>query len=173
MIFELIGTFMAGLVTGLFVFGIRRLAPNFIPKWLIPVGAGAAMLVATISSEYGWFGRTTATMPEGFVVAQSIEEAVFYRPWTYLAPLTSRFVAVDTNSVRTNESLPDQRIVDLYFYGRWAAINTVPILFDCASERTATLIQDVEFNEDGSVSDADWSPMASDDPVFVAACTAG
>lgn len=170
MFFELMGTVLAGLAMALLIFAIRRFAPDRIPRWLMPLGAGAAMIAATISSEYGWYDRTSGTMPESFVVAQSIEETAVYRPWTYLAPIRSRFVAVDTASLRTNEALPDQRIVDLYFFGRWSPVHTVPILFDCAGNRSAALVQDVEFAADGTVPGAEWSGMAADDPVLRTAC---
>ena len=173
MFFELMGTVLAGLAAALLIFAIRRFAPDRLPRWLMPVGAGVAMIAATISSEYGWYDRVSASMPEGFVVAQSVEETAIYRPWTYIAPIRSRFVAVDSGSVRTNATLPDHRIVDLYFFGRWSPVNTVPVLFDCAGNRSAALVQDVEFNADGTVPGASWSNMAADDPVLRTACEVG
>ena len=95
MFFELISTIVAGVAAGLFVWAVNRTLKGRFPKWLVPVAAGAAMLLATISSEYGWYDRTVATMPEGMVVAQTVEERTFYRPWTYMRPFVSRFVAVD------------------------------------------------------------------------------
>lgn len=170
MFFELMGTVLAGLATALLVFAIRRFAPDRVPRWLIPAAAGAAMIAAAISNEYGWYERTASRLPAGFEVANTIEEQAVWRPWTYLVPLTSRFVAVDRASVRTNDDVAGQRIVDLYFFGRWTPVHTVPVLFDCNAGRTATLVQDVQFGEDGQVAGADWSPIASDDPVFMTAC---
>ena len=113
MFFELIGTIFAGVTMGLIVWAVNRALKGRLPGWLVPVSAGLAMLVATISSEYGWFARTQATMPQGFVVADAIEEQVFYRPWTYAVPYVSRFVAVDQATARTHPAQPDKRIVDL------------------------------------------------------------
>lgn len=170
MFFELIGTLLAGVATALMIWALNRTLKGRLPKWLMPAGAGIAMLVATISSEYGWYGRTQANMPEGFVVAQAIEETTFYRPWTYAVPFVSRFVAVDTVTRRTHPQQPDQRIVDLVFYGRWQRTAKVPVLFDCAEGARADIVDGVEFANDGAVSNADWRSVGHDDPVLTVAC---
>lgn len=170
MIFELIGTILAGVAAALLVWAVNRTLKGRLPSWLIPVSAGAAMLAATISSEYGWYARTAATLPEGMIVAQTVEETAFYRPWTYLRPFTSRFVAADPLAARTHPDHPDQRIVDLVFYGRWARIAKVPMLFDCAGNRRADIVDGIEFGEGGAVLDARWRAVPPGDPVQDAAC---
>ena len=170
MFFELISTIVAGVAAGLFVWAVNRTLKGRLPKWLVPVAAGAAMLLATISSEYGWYDRTVATMPEGMVVAQTVEERTFYRPWTYMRPFVSRFVAVDLATARTHPDQPAQRIVDLVFFGRWTRTAKVPALFDCANSQTADIVDGVEFGADGEVLNANWRSMESDDPILSAAC---
>ncbi|SFR59244.1 hypothetical protein [Litoreibacter janthinus] len=172
MFFELIGTIVAGAAAALLVWAINRTLKGRLPKWLIPAAAGVAMLMATISSEYGWFERTKASMPEGFVVAQAIEERAFYRPWTYAKPYIARFVAVDQAMARTHDAQPDQRIVDLVFYGRWARTAKVPMLFDCMNAKRADVVDGIEFGADGKVLDAEWRSVEPDDPILTAACEA-
>lgn len=173
MIFELIGTFVAGAAAALLFWAINRTLKGRLPGWMMPVSAGAAMLIATISSEYGWFSRTEASMPEGMIVAQAIEEQVFYRPWTYAKPFVSRFVAVDRATMRTHPKQPDQRIVDLVFYGRWTRTAKVPVLFDCAGGKRADIADGIEFGEDGAVLNAQWVDVPASDPVLKAACKGG
>jgi len=170
MFFELIGTIVAGAVAALLVWAINRTLKGRLPKWLIPASAGAAMLAATISSEYSWYSRTVATMPEGIVVAQTIEETAFYRPWTYTAPFISRYVAVDQLSTRTHPDHPEQRLVDLVFYGRWTRTAKVPMLFDCADNRRADVVDGITFGDDGAVTDAQWFPLDPADPLLRTAC---
>ncbi len=170
MFFELIGTILAGVAAALLVWAINRALKGRLPSWLMPVAAGGAMLLATITSEYGWFARTQAGLPAGFIVAETVEDKQFYRPWTYAKPFVSRFVAVDQAGAKTHPAHPEQRIVDLVFYGRWTRTAKIPVLFDCAAGNRADLVDGVEFDDDGAVSDADWRPMAADAPVLLAAC---
>lgn len=172
MFFELIGTIVAGVAAALLVWAVNRALKGRLPSWLVPAAAGMAMLVATISSEYGWFDRTRATMPGGMVVAQTVEEQSFYRPWTYAKPFISRFVAVDQQTIRTHPDQPGQRLVELVFYGRWARTAKVPVLFDCLENRRADIQDGMEFSADGSVTNAVWRPVQGDNPVFATACQA-
>lgn len=172
MFFELIGTIVAGVAAALLVWALNRTLKGRLPKWLMPAAAGAAMLLATVSSEYGWFARATANLPQGMVVAQTVEEKAFYRPWTYARPFVSRFVVVDQASLRTHENHPDQRIVDLVFFGRWTRTASVPMLFDCAGARRADVVDGIEFDATGAVINADWRGVATNDPVLKAACEA-
>ncbi|WP_299620493.1 hypothetical protein [uncultured Tateyamaria sp.] len=170
MFFELIGTIVAGVAAGLIVWALNRTLKGRLPTWLVPVAAGGAMFATTISSEYSWFGRTVGNMPEGMVVAQTVEESAFYRPWTYAKPFVSRFVAVDQATARSHPKQPDQRIVDLVFYGRWARTAKVPVLFDCADAKRADIVDGIAFGDDGAVINAAWRMLDGADPVLKAAC---
>lgn len=171
MFVELIATIFAGIAcAGVMLLLIRTVGPR-LPKWLVPVAAGAGMLVMIISNEYTWFSRTVEQLPDGIDVAMTVEEQSWLRPWTQLWPYTKRFVAVDTGTARTNENLPDQRIADLYFFGRWSPVNQTPMLFDCAVAQSALLIDGATFAQDGSITDADWQTMPVDDPILKMVCT--
>lgn len=170
MFFELIGTIAAGIAAALLVWAINRSLKGRLPSWLVPVAAGIAMLTATISSEYTWFSRTQSNMPEGFVVAETVEETQFYRPWTYIKPIVSRFIAVDQATTRTHPAQPDQRIVDLVIYGRWARTAKIPALFDCAKNARADLVDGVDFGENGEVLNAGWHGMEANAPLLRVAC---
>lgn len=170
MFFELIGTIVAGIAAALLVWALNRTLRGRLPGWLVPVAAGAAMLAATISSEYGWYARTVDTMPKGLVVAHSVEERALYRPWTYVKPFVSRFVAVDLATLRTHPDQPGQRIVDLVLYGRWTRTAKVPMLFDCAGGRRADIADGIDFGAGGRVENADWRAAPPGDPVQKAAC---
>lgn len=174
MFMTLVATFLAGIAAAGFVMLLNHLmgktTGRTLPRWFTPIAAGAAMILATISSEYGWFGNTTSNMPEEFAIVQTVESQAFYRPWTYVKPFVDRFVAVDMASVRNHESHPDMRLADLYFYGRWAPIHQLAVLADCANGRRAALVEAITFNADGSVTGADWIPAPHDDPVLTQIC---
>ncbi|MEM6303467.1 MAG: hypothetical protein AAF744_02030 [Pseudomonadota bacterium] len=172
MFVELIATFVAGIACAGLVMLLNRLTGQRLPRWLTPVAAGAGMLAVTISNEYTWFERTSAELPEGLEVALTVEEQSWLRPWTQAYPFTKRFVAVDVGTARRNENQPDQALVDLFFFGRWSPVNQAPVLFDCAGNRTALLIDGAEFGPDGTVKNAAWEPVAPDDAILALVCQA-
>lgn len=174
MFMTLVATFLAGIAAAGFVMLLNHLlgktAGRTLPRWFTPIAAGAAMILATISSEYGWFSTTKENLPPEFAIVQTVESRAFYRPWTYVKPFVDRFVAVDGASVRKHESQPDLRMADLYFYGRWAPINKLAVLADCANGRRAALVEAITINDDGSVTGADWITASQGDPVLTQIC---
>ncbi|KUJ85793.1 hypothetical protein AVO45_02080 [Ruegeria marisrubri] len=170
MFLELIGTIFAGFAIAGVVMLVNRTTGGRLPRWLAPVAAGLGMIGVTIASEYSWYERTRAALPEGLSVVQEVEKRAFYRPWTYVAPYVDRFAALDMASVRTNENVPGQRLVDLYFFGRWAPVSKLPVAVDCDGLRRANLADGVEFADDGSVRSADWIEVPADDPIVATTC---
>lgn len=170
MFVELIATVFAGIACAGIAMLLNILTGRRLPKWIMPVAAGLGMIGMTVSNEYTWFDRTAARLPAGVDIAMTVDEQSWLRPWTQLWPYTKRFVAVDTGTARRNENLPDQRLADLYFFGRWSPVNQAPMLFDCAAARSALLIDGADFAEDGTVENADWQAMERDDPILEMVC---
>ncbi|MEX3015011.1 hypothetical protein [Gymnodinialimonas hymeniacidonis] len=170
MFIELIATAFAGIACAGIAMLLNRITGRRLPRWLTPVAAGLGMLAMTISNEYTWFDRTAEELPEGIEIAMTVENQSWFRPWTRAYPYVERFVAVDTGTARTNEALPDQRLADLYFFGRWSPVNQAPMLFDCAEARSALLIDGADFAADGTVTDAAWEQMPEDDPILTLVC---
>ena len=170
MFLELIATVFAGIACAGIAMIVNIVTGRRLPRWIVPVIAGLGMLATTISNEYTWYGRTAEQLPEGLQVAMTVEEQSWFRPWTQIWPYTKRFVAVDKATARTNENQPGQRLVDLYFFGRWSPVNQAPMLFDCIENRAALLIDGAQFASDGSVENAAWEPRAPDDPILLLAC---
>ena len=172
MVFELIAVVVAGFAGAGLALLVNKIAGGRLPKWVMPVAAGAAMLAVTITNEYGWYPRTTQTLPDGLEVATTVEDQAFYRPWTYVYPFVSRFLAVDTKTVRTHPDLPDQLLVDVYAFGRWMPPRKLGVAVDCAVGRRAELVEGVSFAADGSLEGAMWQDVGADDPIVRTACAA-
>ena len=170
MFVELIATFVAGIACAGLAMLLIRVSGRRLPRWITPVAAGAAMLGVTISNEYTWYKRTAEKLPHGLEVALTVEDLSWLRPWTQIWPYTKRFVALDIGMARRHENQPDHTLVDLYFFGRWSPVNKAPILFDCAANRSALLIDGADFATDGSVEDPKWEVMAPDDALLNLAC---
>ncbi len=170
MFVELIATVFAGLAFAGLAMLVNITAKRRLPNWITPVAAGLGMIGMTISNEYTWFDRTAEQLPEGISVAMTVDEQSWFRPWTQIWPYTERFVAVDTGTARSNPNVPDQRMADLYFFGRWSPVNQAPMLFDCAAGRSALLIDGAVFTDDGTVSNADWQAVPEGDPILRLVC---
>lgn len=170
MFLELIGTIFAGFAFAGVVMVLNKLTGGRLPRWAAPVGAGLGMIGMTIASEYSWYDRTRGTLPGSLEIVEEVESRAFYRPWTYAVPFVDRFAAIDTVSVRKNDEVPDQRLVDLYFFGRWAPVSKLPVAVNCAENRRASLADGVEFGDDGRVQNADWISPGSGDPIIEATC---
>ncbi|SFR17829.1 hypothetical protein [Poseidonocella sedimentorum] len=171
MFIELIATVVAGIACAGIMMLLNHATGRRLPRWLIPVAAGLGMIGMTISNEYTWFDRTSARLPEGVEIALNVEERSWLRPWTMARPYTKRFVAVDRAGVRSHPGLPEQRLADLYFFGRWSPVNRAPMLYDCDGARAALLIDGAEFAADGSVA-ADWGAVPPGDPILALVCGA-
>lgn len=170
MFIELIATIFAGIACAGVAMVLNILTGRRLPKWVMPIAAGAGMIGMTISNEYTWFDRTAERLPEGVEIATMVQEESWIRPWTQVWPYTKRFAAVDTGTARKNENLPQQRLADLYFFGRWSPVSQAPMLFDCAKSQSALLIDGATFADDGSVQNADWQAMEKDDPILKLVC---
>ncbi|MEQ8339804.1 MAG: hypothetical protein RID15_10340 [Marinovum algicola] len=169
MFYELLATIFAGLAGGGLIYGLSRLTRGRIPhSWTI-AGAALVMIAFSIWNEYNWFSRSAAQLPDGVVVVAASESRDWYRPWTYALPVVPRFAALDTNSIRRNPDVPQQRIADLYLMERWRAAVGVRIAVDCARPAQARLEQ-VTYGEEGAMISDSWEQMATDDPLIVAAC---
>ncbi len=170
MFLELIATIAAGFAAAGIILVLNHLSGGRLPKSAMPICAGLAMLGFAVWSEYTWFPRTQAGLPEGVEVAQPINKASLYRPWTYLAPFVTRFVAVDRLSVRTNEAVAGTRMVDLILMGRWAPVQKVRVMFDCDAARRVDIVEGIEFDADGRPPENFWRGVEADDPVLTMAC---
>lgn len=170
MFLELIATFVAGFAGAGVILLLNKVLGGRLPRWLMPVAAGAAMLFATISSEYSWYPRTQASLPEGLEIVETVDGKAFYRPWTYLWPFTERFVAVDVATVRSHSDQPGKRLGDIYLFGRWSPVHKIPVLADCQEMRRAALTDAISFNADGTVSGAEWNSVDGGDVIVAAMC---
>ncbi|QFT63165.1 hypothetical protein SAMN05421853_1096 [Roseivivax halotolerans] len=162
MFFELIAVFVAGFAGAGVMLALTKVLPS-LPRWLVPIGAGVAMLATAISSEYSWYDRTVDGLPDGLVVADSISEATFWRPWTYALPMRARFVAVDIDKVQRNQDRPSIYLADLYFFGRWQPVQSVEIMVDCENGRRADPAL-------GDGSEPVWRDAGPNDPVVSTIC---
>lgn len=170
MVFELIATISAGFAGYGVAALLQRLSGRRLPRALLPVAAGLAMLFVVIANEYGWYTRKLTTLPDGLQVAQTVESRSILRPWTLLKPAVSRFLAVDIKHARSHAARPDQYLVDVYAFARWYPPSRITVALDCANGRRADITDAVTVAEDGSINNAHWIDVGQADPVITATC---
>ncbi len=172
MFVELIATVFAGIAAAGIVLALNKGLGGRLPKWFMPVAAGLAMIGATVSNEYSWYPRTKASLPDGLVIAETVEAKALYKPWTYAYPYVERFMAVDTATIRKHDAAPSHRLVDIYLFGRWSPVSKLPILADCETRRRAALTDAISFESDGIVTGAEWLTPPEGDNMLATICEA-
>lgn len=170
MFFELIAVFAAGMAGAGLALLLGHMTGGRIPRWMVPVGAGAAMIATAIANEYGWYPRQAGTLPDGVEIVQEVESRALWRPWTFVFPFVERFVAVDTQTVQSHAAHPEQRLASVYFFGRWAPTDRAAVLADCTAGRRALLGPSAQFTEDGAINGVTWITAPPEDPILRAIC---
>ena len=132
----------------------------------MPAAIGIAMIGFSIWNEYSWYPRARASLPATVVVASAPGDRMFYRPWTYVFPIVTRFVAVD----RSPAGAGDVFATSAYVVRRWAPSQQVPVAFDCARMVSADLVGAARLDSKGTLTGAEWSAPDAEDPLVRAAC---
>jgi len=167
----LAGAALAFLVLFALRHALRKFLGIVLPKWVMPAGVGLAMIGTTIWSEYSWFPRLEAGLPDTAVVLLTGQETAPWRPWTYVAPLTVRAMVLDRAQLR--HPAPEVAETELLLLQRWAPLQRVSVAYDCSAGRRADLFEGARVNADGSLSGADWQPLEAGDEGLRAACLGG
>lgn len=170
MLLEFIAAIALGLgVAGLMV-GFRFLTGQRLPGYVIPASAGLSMIAMMVYLEYGWAERTIERLPEGVTVTAKSTDQMWFRPWTYIKPLTLRIVAIDTRRNRTHENQPHQVMTTVMLLGRWMPIREIPVVYDCKSQQRADLSSEVQFGNGGELINAQWRTLPENDRALEVAC---
>lgn len=170
MLIDLIATVAAGFAGAGIALILRHLSGGRIHKGLAPIAAGLAMISYLVWNDYNWFDRTSEGLDERLEVVATYPESAVWRPWSYVVPVTERFMAYDTGTVMRNDAAPGQALVNLYLYARRTPPAAMPLVIDCELMRRGNLYNDVQFAEDGSLDGVTWHDMAADDPLIEPIC---
>lgn len=170
---ELIAAFVAAIACAGVAMIARKLSGGRLPKWITPAAAGAGMITFAVWSEYDWFGRLEAGLPEGAVVIFKDDAPSPLRPWTMVFPMTTAFTAMDTRRLAPHPQNPDLILAPVYAFARWQGVREGYMVVDCAAHQSALLTEGVSIDESGALVGADWTPAAPDDAIGRAACAQG
>lgn len=149
---------------------LRKLSGGRLPRWIVPVFAGLGLLGFTVWSEYDWFSRVSAQLPEGVIVVAAEESSSPLRPWSFVAPMTTAFIAMDTRATVAHPDAPSLRLVQLYSFVRWQNTSDGFMIVDCANARQVLVAEGVTVTPDGDLTGGTWTVAGPDDKVQTAAC---
>lgn len=115
MIWHLIAAAFAGLGAAGIGLLLRVLSRRRLPRWIVPVCAALGMLGYQIHHEYTWFDHKRAQLPDSTRVVSTEQTPAFWRPWTYLVPLTTGFTVVDRDNLMRSRA-NDQLVFEFILY---------------------------------------------------------
>lgn len=170
MLLELIAIAAAAVGAAGVVMLLRKLSGGRLPRWFIPATAGAAMLSYAIWSEYSWYDRVSSGLPDGLEVVASDQGGAPWRPWSYVFPVTERFIAIDRRSIVDHAAAQDQRFFNAYWFERWMSPRITTLLVDCGRARGYELPAGADFPVNIAPADDAWIAIPANDPLFEAAC---
>lgn len=93
----------------------RLLTAKKLPRWIVPAAAGLGILGYQIYMEYSWFERMQQQLPAGSLITEIRETPAFWRPWTFVMPMTMGFSVVDSNQLQALDSA-GERVVRFRLY---------------------------------------------------------
>ncbi len=137
MFWHLIATFIAGLGAAGIALLLRKLSANRLPPGITPTLAGLGMLGFQLVTEYQWFTHQQQRLPASLEVVMTVEETTPWRPWSYLVPQITRFMAADRATISKNQLNPDIMLVDLYLFAPHTSAVLIKQLLNCRSGKTA------------------------------------
>lgn len=167
---DLLAVIIVGGAAALFTWVFFRIRRRPMPRKLLPLIVGAAMLAYGIWSEYSWSWRTAEALPAGVEVIDRIAESRPWKPWTYLFPEVDSMVAIDRNSIRRNDRFPGLVMVDIVLLERWLAARYLVRIIDCPNARLADVTATTDLSE-GAVPPANaWVGLRRDSKLYRAVC---
>lgn len=169
----LVATFAAGFAGAGIGLLLWRLSKRRLPRGVIPICAGLAMIAATVGQEYGWFDGVRATMAEDLVVLSTREQQAWYQPWTYVLPWVRGFISYSPSETVATAEGAEVYAVQLRIQERWQPQSVIPIVIDCTARRWADITPEMEFGADGLPDRAEWRQPSAVVPVVSAVCGEG
>ena len=170
MIIGIIGILMVGVTAGCILFIVSRLFKGILPAWIIPIGAAASMVIFYIYSEYAWFYRTSGSLPENVVVAQTYDTRQILQPWTYIVPKIEHFSAIDLNDIKSNNRSPGYKLFEVLLVTRYAKTGSSRQMINCNEQQRAFINDSTKFSDDGLPIRIKWDKIERDDPIFKKVC---
>lgn len=149
---------------------LRSLTRKRLPKWIIPVFAGLAMLGYTIHFEYNWFEYKKELLPEGTVVVASQEGQMFWRPWTIQFPMPLAYTVLDLENAQIQDT--DQGRMGRFVLYRFEKQHLVSTVTSGGYQLLCSEKVMFRLNEQGQAKIDTMTELPGTDPLYRAICEA-
>jgi len=170
MFWSLLTAFVAAFAGAGVGLALWHLTGKRLPKSIIPVGAGIAMIVSTVALEYQWSANVLRTMAPDTVVVSERRQQAWYQPWTYVRPWVRGFIGFSPEELTETAPGSGILVVQMRRQERWQPQVVIPNLVDCDAGRRAELHTDMTFDDAGQPQNANWRDVPADDPIVSAVC---
>jgi len=139
------------------VWALARYLQISLPKFLLPMLAGATLLTYNAYMRYTWSDRTVEGFPKEVVLLKEYRSSVIFEPWTYLFPRISHFIAADTTQTRTNPDMPDLIMGSAIMMQEHQSTINMTVLVNCGKS-LVSLVPTTNIPEGKTLLDvAEWS----------------
>lgn len=173
MIWTLIAAVFAGLAGAGIGMGLRKFSGGRLPKGIVPICAGLAMLASTFAMEYAWFPNNLDDLPPDAVVLSVREQQAIYQPWTYIKPWVRGFIAFAPSDTVETADGSNIFVVQAHVRERWQPAIVRPFLVDCGTILRADIEVETVFDDAGQPNGVTWAQSGVDeDPVARTVCAA-
>lgn len=167
MIWHLVAAFVVGISCAGIALFLRKISGQRLPKWIIPVFAGAGMLSYQIYTEYDWFELKKQSLPQESVVVATEQPGSFWRPWTFVFPMTTAFTVLDTGSM-SSQMIDNQRVVQMMLYRfekqHVDQVKNQGYLLNCDSREFVPVSQDRKLDLDNA------RMLMGEDALYITVC---
>lgn len=170
MLWELVATVFAGLGAAGIALMLRKISGKKLPRYLVPVFAGLGMLGFQIHGEYNWYSHQVSLLPEGVVVVKAVEEQTSWRPWTFVKPQITRFMAVDVKNSAANSNNNDLVLANLYLFERRQAAINVKLVVHCKEQKRANFTEQLPLPAPGEAAGADFIVIGDNEKMLLSVC---
>lgn len=167
---ELLAAIVAAVAFAGIAMMLRKVTRDRLPRWIVPAAAGLGLIGFTAWSEYSWFARVSGELPEGVEVVWADDNPQALRPWTFAAPLVTRFLAMDSRTLARHPAKDDLVLAEVYAFARWRGVEQGLVVVDCAGMRSVRLAEGVRISEAGELEGGAWADLAEGDQLGVAGC---
>ncbi|MFC3852097.1 hypothetical protein ACFOSD_02680 [Salinispirillum marinum] len=160
MIWHLVALVFAGLGGAGIALVLRSLTRKKLPVWIVPVLAGTCMLGYQINFEYAWYDHKLSQLPEGSVITGHAANPSFFRPWTFVFPMTTEFHVIDAENIRrgVTDNTPVAQFVEYHFEKQYVDVVTfTTYILNCQTG------EQVPINSDGTPDISGLSMVSAQD----------